>query len=320
MLDGDTNRPTTYSTTRTRAQGHNTTNSLAAIADHCGRAEGNDNKGWKCNCPICGRHSLSVAHGYKLSILVKCWHCEASGINDGYTQQRDYLIERGLLSPNNRDAQRFDKEKYDKWNAARRAEAVRTWDQPFIKPLTGTDCASAYLRARGLEAFIHHPALRCTSFQLLARVWHVRYGISAIQWTWPEWRWVDPGKSQKCCVTGKAKDRETRGVLKGGAVWLGAPQSNEEFIVAEGLESCLSAMVLMDIECGAAVLGPNLKGLVLPASARRIHIAADSDETGRGAAECTARLWRSQGLRVRVSVPDKEGEDFNDVLKRERGL
>lgn len=78
-------------------------------------------------------------------------------------------------------------------------------------------------------------------------------------------------------------------------------------------------MLLLNIGCGAAVLGPNLKGLVLPRCAQRIHIAADNDETGRGAANCAARIWRNLGLRVRVSVPEIEGEDFNDVWRRREG-
>jgi hypothetical protein len=152
------------------------------------------------------------------------------------------------------------------------------------------------------------------SFQLLARVWHVQYGLSAIQWTWPEWEWVGSDHT-KCYVTGAAKNRETRGVLKGGAVWLGSPSADAEIVVGEGLESVLSAMILLDLKCGAAVLGPNLKGLVLPSSATRVHIAADNDETGRGAANCVAKQWRNAGLRVRVSMPDEEGWDFNDVLR-----
>ena len=226
------------------------------------------------------------------------------------------MIERGLLEPNNRDASRFDREKYEKWNAARRAKAVATGTKPFVKPLSGSDCASQYLRSRGLDSFIGHSALRCMSFQLLARVWHVKYGLSAIQWTFPEWERVDPsGRDQRCYVTGKAKDRDTRGVLKGGAVWIGKPNPDEEVVVGEGLESVLSAMLLLNIKCGAAVLGPNLKGLVLPSSATRIHIAADNDETGRGAANCASRIWRNLGLRVRVSMPDEEEWDFNDVLR-----
>jgi hypothetical protein len=75
-------------------------------------------------------------------------------------------------------------------------------------------------------------------------------------------------------------------------------------------------MLLMELKCGAAVLGPNLKGLVLPKDARKIHIAADNDETGHGAAEAATKMWRERGLRVRVSYPLREGEDFNDVLRR----
>lgn len=167
-----------------------------------------------------------------------------------------------------------------------------------------------------LKSFIGHPALRSLGYQLLARVWHVEHGVSAIQWTEPEWFFMGYDQPEK--ATGKATGRITRGVLKGGAVWLGRPTADAEFVVGEGLESVLSAMLLLDLKCGAACLGPNMKGLVLPSSARRVHIAADNDETGRGAAEYTSRLWRSQGLHVRMSVPDEDGWDFNDVLRRRK--
>jgi len=143
----------------------------------------------------------------------------------------------------------------------------------------------------------------------LARVWHVEDGLSAIQWTWPEF-------DANNCLTGNAMERSTEGVLKGGAVWINAPQVDQPIVVGEGLESVLSALNLMKLHCGAAVLGPNLKGLVLPRNVRRILIAADNDETGRGAADCACKLWRSKGIKVRISVPDKEGEDFNDVWLR----
>ena len=103
-------------------------------------------------------------------------------------------------------------------------------------------------------------------------------------------------------------------MLKGGAVWINAPQTDEPVVVAEGLETLLSAMKLMNLKCGAAVLGPNLKGLVLPRNVRRVLIAADNDETGRGAAECACKLWRAKGLNVRISYPEIAGKDFNDVL------
>ncbi len=293
-----------------QTQGLQVVQTTQAIANYCGRAE-RHGKDWKANCPICSRHSLSITYGRKVSILIKCFHCEACGINDGWTEQRAYLVGAGLLDPTEHEVQR-DHVKYEKQCAERRAEVLRIWnniDRGTIKPIThDRDCwAGNYLRARELESFIGHPALRCTDIQLMARVWHVRYRISAIQWTW---------LSENGADRDRARDpgRTTFGMLQGGAVWFGAPVPDEFFVVAEGVETCLSAMLLLNLKCGAAVLGPNLKGLVLPSNARLIHIAADNDETGRGASACAAKLWRKNGLYVRISYPRIEGHDFNDVL------
>jgi hypothetical protein len=111
-----------------------------------------------------------------------------------------------------------------------------------------------------------------------------------------------------------APGRKTIGVRKGGAVWIGEVCADEWIVVAEGLETLLSAMLLMDIKCGAAVLGKDFKNLVLPREARRVWIAADNEETGIAAANVGAVLWREQGLKVRVSVPEHDGWDFNNVL------
>jgi hypothetical protein len=293
-----------YSAQSTGKQVDTSVDALRAIANHCGRGE-KSGRNWKCNCPICGRHSLSVTSGKRISILIKCWNCEAIGL-DGYTEQRDYLIGVGLLDPNDRDAQRLSPEECARQDAERRAEALRTWNGPSIEPITPERTAAKYLRARGLESFMSHPALRCTASQLVSRVWHADYGLSALQWTLLLIDGSDRDRSEK---------RRTWGVLKGGAVWINAPKPGEEFVVAEGLETLLSALLLLKLRCGAAVLGPNLKGLVLPPDARMIHIAADNDEVGRPSADAAFKFWRAQGLHVRMSMPDVEWQDFNDVLK-----
>jgi hypothetical protein len=197
----------------------------------------------------------------------------------------------------------------------RRIEAKRYWD--LLDPISVDSPAAAYLRARGLGAFISHPALRAGRrlheasdkvWPILAtRLWHVDHGYSGYQITFLEHdkpdraRAIEPG-------------RMTHGVLKGAAVWIGAP--DEEIVVAEGLESLLSALLLLNCRCGAAALGPHLSDIVLPASAQRLHIAADNDDTGRGAAKLAVQVWRKRELSVRVSTPDVEGEDFNDLLRR----
>ena len=285
---------------------------IRAIANYCGRADqsGND---WKCKCPICGRHSLSITHGVKVPILIRCWHCESNGLNDGYSEQRKIFVEAGLLEPA-REYKRLSAKEYEEYCEEKRAAAQRLWDR--LEPIRQGYEAAKYLKARGIDSFIGHRALRSMGtihpsgvpcLVLAARLIHVNFGICAVQFTYLQ-------------SDGSDRDRElnpgrmTYGSMKGGAVWVGRPQLHEEVVVAEGLETCLSAMLLLNLKCGAAVCGPHMKDLVLPRNVRHVHIAADNDETGRGATDCTAKMWRNRGLKVRVSVPDVEGQDFNDVL------
>jgi Toprim domain len=287
--------------------GQNATPSLAAIASYCGRADHAGNQ-WKCNCPICGRHSLSITYGNKFPILIKCWHCEATGENDGYTEQREYLVDKGLLDPSFKKL-KFDRAALERHNAARRAEAEAIWTHRMREPVTADRGSGRYLEGRGLDHFIGHPALQSVGGDLLARVWNVRHGLSAVQFTYINW--MDGSYTRD-----RSQDRRTVGVMKGGGVWLGSPVRDEWCVVGEGLETVMSAMLLFDVRVGVAVLGPNIKSLELPRQANRLWIAADNDETGVPAAMHAAKYWRlHRGCTVKVSVPDKKGADFNDVLK-----
>jgi putative DNA primase/helicase len=145
---------------------------------------------------------------------------------------------------------------------------------------------------------------------LVSRLWHVERGLCGVQFTYLEFDGSDRDRELE-------PGRRTYGIRKGAAVWIGAPKPNEEFVVAESLESLLSAMLVLGIRCGATVLGPDLSELVLPRGANCIRIAADNDDTGRGASKHASDVWRSQGLKVRISMPEREGEDFNDLLLRE---
>jgi hypothetical protein len=108
----------------------------------------------------------------------------------------------------------------------------------------------------------------------------------------------------------------------GGGVWFGEIDPEREFIVAEGLESTLSAMRLIGVEAGCAALSElGIRNLILPPSARRICIFADNDEAGQSlsAAREAYRRWRDEGREVRVILPNIVGEDANDVLMRRLG-
>jgi len=197
---------------------------INAIANYCGRAEHNG-KDWKCKCPTCGRHSLSVTHGQQIPILIRCWHCADNGINDGFTEQCEIFVEAGLLPPTQRTLKKFSAKEWREYHEAKREDARQQWDR--LRPIKPDDLAAKYLRARGLELFITHPALRTHSGLcqhltgalfpvLVARVFHVEYGICAIQLTFLEFDGSDHVRD--------FEPRQTRGSKKGGAVWIGAPR------------------------------------------------------------------------------------------------
>ncbi len=45
-----------------------------------------------------------------------------------------------------------------------------------------------------------------------------------------------------------------------------------------------------------------------------ITIAVDNDVAGQRAARLAASRWRKEGRKVRLAIPDKPDQDFNDIL------
>jgi putative DNA primase/helicase len=108
--------------------------------------------------------------------------------------------------------------------------------------------------------------------------------------------------------------RMTLGPVRGGAVRLYPP--GPRLVVAEGIETALSAALLLKLPAWAAVSAGNLAdALTLPAEVREVVISADHDVPGRSAAQRAAARWKAEGRRVRIALPDKPGCDFNDILR-----
>jgi putative DNA primase/helicase len=116
----------------------------------------------------------------------------------------------------------------------------------------------------------------------------------------------------------------TFGCFKGAAVYFGfRDNDNSTWVIAEGIETCLSAMTMLRAsgEFGrsgpqgiAALSAGGLRYVCLPKYVRRVVIAADNDESGREAARSLRyRLWRERRT-VSIAIPPKEGTDWNDVL------
>jgi putative DNA primase/helicase len=107
------------------------------------------------------------------------------------------------------------------------------------------------------------------------------------------------------------------GVAREGGVWFGDADTAREFIVAEGIESLLSALRIFGVSAGCAALSAGgIRRLILPPQARRVRIFADHDALGQGvgAAREAWQRWRTEGRLVAVSIAGQVGWDANDVL------
>jgi len=124
---------------------------------------------------------------------------------------------------------------------------------------------------------------------------------------------------------GKANVEQQKMMLgncKGGAVRLAA--AAETLIVAEGIETTLSAMQLYDLHGWAAMTASGIEGLILPSVVRKVIVCADRDEPGerhaRGhgveSAHKAAARWEREGRAVEIMLPPDGLKDFNDYVRK----
>ena len=108
----------------------------------------------------------------------------------------------------------------------------------------------------------------------------------------------------------------------GGGIWFGDAAPEREFIVAEGIESLLSALRLLGAVAGCAALSEGgIRRLVLPPAVKMIRIFADHDAKGQGlaAAQAAKRRWTAEGRTVAISISPVIGWDANDTLLHRLG-
>jgi phage/plasmid primase-like uncharacterized protein len=127
-----------------------------------------------------------------------------------------------------------------------------------------------------------------------------------------------PDGSAKADFDDPALQRETRGLIAGGAIRLGEHDPDRWLVIGEGIESALSAGQLFASPAWSAVYAGNLPALELPPEIRRILIAADNDFSGAGQRNALAayRRWASEGRSVQIALSPDLGTDFNDVLTK----
>jgi putative DNA primase/helicase len=106
-------------------------------------------------------------------------------------------------------------------------------------------------------------------------------------------------------------EKMSLGPCRGGVVRLG-PVRNR-LMIAEGIETALSAMQATGQPAWAALSAAGLRALELPPDIVNIVVLADGDEPGEAAARDAAQRWKREGRCIRIARPP-HGLDFNDVL------
>jgi hypothetical protein len=117
--------------------------------------------------------------------------------------------------------------------------------------------------------------------------------------------------------SGKASVDPVKAILggaAGGGVRLGTASGT--LMIGEGIETCLSAMQVMDLPAWATIGTAGMTGLVVPSIVKTVIILVDHDRHGAGerAARVAADCWLAEGRIVRFAMPPEEGTDFNDLL------
>jgi hypothetical protein len=278
--------------------------------------------GWSCCCPAHAdaTPSLSVTERDG-KVLVYCYAGCAQGAVIGA------LKARGLWgSEAQQSAQQPGPEPAETQKPEPPRDPLRSWARAV--PVYFGSLPHLYLMSRAIAL----TAVEGSSLRFISDLWH-----------WPsQSRWpamialvkLATGVEITCHQTflsrdgaGKAPVEKPRlfpaGVSPlGGGVWFGTPDPAREFIVAEGLESLLSALRIFHVEAGCAALSAlGIRCLILPPEAKRVRVFADHDAEGQGlaAAQDARRRWLGEGREVALSRAREIGWDANDVLMHRAG-
>jgi putative DNA primase/helicase len=190
---------------------------------------------------------------------------------------------------------------------ARRKQLNTLWRG--AKLITLNDPAGRYLTMRGLVPPLTGTALRWHPLKgaMLAKVCDSDGKPTTLQQTFLT---PDAVKTERKTFWGRHSF--------GSAVRLAPPVG--VLGIAEGVETALSATTLFSIVTWAALDASHLEKWEPPKGIDHVVIFADNDKsfTGQAAAWNLAKRLHAAKITLQVLVPPEHGEDWNDVLRRER--
>lgn len=239
---------------------------------------------------------------------------------EGYTDAFRWLEDAGFRAPDperaaeraRRNAEAAERKRLEE--AATRAKAFAIFDQ--AKPLNGADPASRYLAARAIQG-PRPDALRC------ALIWNAeaRRNMAALVAAVTMLETPDAVRAvQRIFIEdGRKADvptpKKAFGPIGGAGVILG--DIRDAMVVAEGVETALSASRMIGVPAVATLGAGNMRALIVPPRVRRVVIAADRDPKGVGerAARDLGERLAACGVDASIVFPPEPFKDFNDCAQ-----
>jgi putative DNA primase/helicase len=252
-----------------------------------------------------------------------------SGIAETWTSVDRALMtrhERAVLARQVADAT-AERELAQRRAWAENADAnARLWAQCL--PLVPGDAVTQYLKRRGFAGVWPLPA--CLRYHPALDYWHEGECIGAFPTmvaplTAPDGRIVAIHRTylardgRKANVPTVRKLTRAAGPLAGSFIPLFVSRHGA-IGIAEGVETSLAAWLASGVPTVAAYCAGNLSAWQWPPAVRRIVIFADADRSGRDAAEALRVRVLRAGIRVKVAMPSKDGDDWADVWASRAGV
>lgn len=212
----------------------------------------------------------------------------------------------------------LDREQVERDQAAT-ARAFALWMK--AKPLTGECEASRYLIGRAIPP--PWPAsLRCGgdwNAEVRRMMWVLVAAVTSADAPFVV-RAVQRTFLADGCKAEVPTPKKALGPIGGGGVVLG--DVAEAVVVAEGVETALSAGRAFGLPAIATLGAGNLAALNVPATVRRVVIAADRDPGGVGERAARSLGERLSGRHVEASIawPPEPFKDFNDYAQAKAAL
>lgn len=196
----------------------------------------------------------------------------------------------------------------------KRGRVVKLWDRR--EPLTEGDEVHKYLHGRGIKD-IPKSLQKVSHGVFVGNVWQpyvamIAKAANGDKAVGVHLTYLKDGKKAEVESAKKMYAVED-GALNGSAIRL--HEAGERLLIAEGIETALSAAQLFGLPAWAAMNAGLLERVNVPAFVKHVVIAADNDSNyvGQAAAYALAKRLVHEGKTVSVEIPTYK--DWNDELR-----